>query len=36
MSVASYEAGDKLLSELAQRVRDVGGRFPYDKTTKKA
>lgn len=35
MSVASYEAGDKFLSELAQRVRDVGGRFPYDKTTKK-
>lgn len=34
MAVASYEGGDELPCELASRVNSVGGRLPYDKTTK--
>ena len=34
MTVASYEAGDKIPCELALKVKNVGGRLPYDKTAK--
>lgn len=34
MAVAKYEAGRKLPCEIALRVKNVGGRLPYDKSAK--
>ena len=34
MTMARYEAGEKLPCELALKVKNVGGRLPYDKSTK--
>lgn len=34
MTVAKYEAGRKLPCELALKVKNVGGRLPYDKSAK--
>ena len=34
MTMARYEAGEKLPCELALKVKNVGGRLPYDKSAK--
>ena len=34
MAVARYEAGEKLPCELALKVKNVGGKLPYDKSAK--
>ena len=34
MTMARYEAGEKLPCEIALKVKNVGGRLPYDKSTK--
>ena len=34
MAVAKFEAGRKLPCEIALKVKNVGGRLPYDKSTK--
>lgn len=34
MAVAKYEAGRKLTCEIASKVKNVGGRLPYDKSAK--
>lgn len=34
MAVAKYEAGRKLTCEIALKVKNVGGKLPYDKSTK--
>lgn len=34
MAVAKYEAGRKLPCEIASKIKDVGGRLPYDKSVK--
>lgn len=34
MTTASYESGDKLPCEIALKVKNVGGRLPYDKSAK--
>ena len=34
MAVASYEGGDEIPCEIALKVKNVGGRLPYDRTAK--
>lgn len=34
MTIASYEAGERIPCELAVKVKSVGGRLPYDKSAK--
>lgn len=34
MTMARYEAGDKLACEIASKVKNVGGKLPYDKSAK--
>lgn len=34
IAVASYEAGRRLPCEIAAKIRNVGGKLPYDKSTK--